>query len=304
MNLVANSEKMQAIVRVASRVAPTNATVLITGESGTGKNALAEFIHAKSKRAASNLVKIDCASLPRDLLEAELFGYERGAFTGATEAKPGRLESAHKSTLLLDEIALLPIEAQAKLLRVIEHREFERLGGRKTFKIDVRLIAATNVDLETAIERKTFREDLFFRLNVVRIEVPPLRERQADISDLSDCFLRLFAVKHGFENLVLAKDAAEVLQKYDFPGNIRELSNLLERAILTADSNKLTLKDFPSSIQNAQKESEKWLTLAQLEARYVRETLLLTRGNKAEAARLLGISRKNLYERIARREEQ
>ena len=303
MDLIAKSEKMRAIVHIAARVAPTDATVLITGESGTGKNALAEFIHASSKRAASDFIKIDCAALPPDLLEAELFGYERGAFTGATEAKPGRLESAHKSTLLLDEIALLPIEAQAKLLRVIQQREFERLGGRKTFKIDVRLIAATNVDLETAIERKTFREDLFFRLNVVRIEVPPLRERQADISDLSDYFLRFFAVKHGFENLVLAKDVAEVLQRYDFPGNIRELSNLLERAALTADDNKLTLKNFPSSIQNASKESEKWLTLAQLEARHVCKTLLLTKGNKAEAARLLGISRKNLYERLARDEK-
>ena len=304
MFLIANSEKMQAINRVAARVAPTNATVLITGESGTGKNALAEFIHAKSKRCASDFYKIDCAALPPDLLEAELFGYERGAFTGATEAKPGRLESAHKSTLLLDEIALLPIEAQAKLLRVIEEREFERLGGRKTFKIDVRLLAATNVDLETAIERRKFREDLFFRLNVVRIEVPPLRERQADISALSDYFLRFFAAKHGFENLVLAADVVEVLQKYEFPGNIRELSNLLERGVLTADGNKLTLKDFPPSIQRVSKESEKWLTLTELESRHVRETLLLTGGNKAEAARLLGISRKNLYERIARNEKQ
>lgn len=301
MNLVANSEKMQAIMRVATRVAPTDATVLITGESGTGKNALAEFIHSKSKRAANNLVKIDCAALPTDLLEAELFGYERGAFSGATEAKPGRLEAAHKSTLLLDEIALLPVEAQAKLLRVIEQREFERLGGRKTFKIDVRLIAATNVDLETAIERKTFREDLFFRINVVRIELPPLRERQADILDLSEYFLRFFAAKHGRGNFILAKDAAAILQKYDFPGNIRELSNLLERAVLTADNNKITINDFPPSIQNPKKmNGEKWLSLAEIETGHIRETLLLTKGNKAEAARLLGISRKNLYEKIAR----
>jgi transcriptional regulator with PAS, ATPase and Fis domain len=300
MDLVANSEKMQAIVRVAARVAPTDATVLITGESGTGKNALAQLIHHKSKRFSNNLVKIDCAALPKDLLEAELFGYERGAFTGATEAKPGQLESAHKSTLLLDEIALLPVESQAKLLRVIEQREFERLGGRKTFKIDVRLIAATNVDLETAIERKTFREDLFFRLNVVRIELPPLRERQADISELSEHFLRFFAAKHGRGNFILAKEAIIVLQKYDFPGNIRELANLLERAVLTADNNRITINDFPPSVQNAQKIDEKWLSMAELEARHVRETLLLTKGNKAEAARLLGISRKNLYERLAR----
>lgn len=301
--LVANSEKMQTVVRIAERVAPTDSTVLITGESGTGKNALCEFIHAKSKRADRELVNIDCAALPKDLIEAELFGFERGAFTGATESKAGRLEAAHKSTLLLDEIALVPFESQAKLLRVLEEREFERLGGRKIFKIDVRVIATTNVKLETAIERKTFREDLFFRLNVMRIELPPLRERQADIPDLCEYFLRFFSVKHGLENIALEKNALALLQKYDFPGNIRELSNLLERAVLTADSNKITVGNLPPLLQNTRRDKT-WLTLAELEEHHVRETLVLTRGNKSEAAKLLGISRKNLYERLARHEDQ
>jgi two-component system, NtrC family, response regulator HydG len=298
-DLVANSEKMQAVVRVAEKVAPTDATVLITGESGTGKNALAEFIHARSKRADRELVKIDCAALPKELLEAELFGHERGAFTGATEARPGRLEAAHKSTLLLDEIALLPIDAQAKLLRVLEQREFERLGGRKIFKIDVRVIATTNVDLENAIRQKRFREDLFFRLNVVRVEVPPLRQRRDDVTTLAQEFLQVYAAKHAREKMELSADALKLLEKYEFPGNVRELSNLIERAVLIANG-KITANQFPSSLQTASQNGKNWLTLAEVEEKHVLETLTLTKNNKSKAAKLLGISRKNLYEKLAR----
>src|SRR5436309_11810040 len=179
---------MREAVRLAERVATTDANVLVTGESGSGKDALAEFIHAHSPRAAQPLVKIDCATLPADLLEAELFGYERGAFTGASEAKPGRLEAAHGGTLVLNEIAHLSLEAQAKLLRVIEHREFERLGGRQTIEVDARLIALTNADLKNAVERRAFRDDLFYRLNVVQIAVPPLRERLEDFPSLARAF--------------------------------------------------------------------------------------------------------------------
>lgn len=293
---------MQAVVRIALKVAPTDATVLITGESGTGKNAVCDFIHANSKRASQNLVRIDCAALPKDLLAAELFGFERGAFTGATEARSGRLEAAHKSTLLLDEVALVPFESQAKLLRVLEEREYERLGGHKTLKIDVRVAATTNVDLELAIKQKTFREDLFFRLNVVRIKLPPLRERQADLIALINYFLRFFAAKHGRGRITLENDALHILQQYDFPGNIRELANLLERAVLTADNEKLTTKNFPPILFAARK-AEKWQTLAEIEQRHVCETLILTNGNKSRAAKLLGISRKNLYEKIARYEK-
>src|SRR5438067_7351896 len=188
---------MREAVGLAERVAPTDANVLITGESGAGKDALATFIHSRSRRADKALVKIDCATLPADLLEAELFGYERGAFTGASEAKPGRLEAAHRGTLVLDEIAHLSPNAQAKLLRVIENREFERLGGRKTIAVDARLIALTNADLKDAVERRAFRDDLFFRLNVVHIIVPPLRERANDLGPLTEAFARSYATKHG-----------------------------------------------------------------------------------------------------------
>src|SRR6267378_4883024 len=183
---------MREAIGLAERVASTDANVLITGESGAGKDAVASFVHQRSPRGAHAFVKIDCATLPGDLLEAELFGYERGAFTGASEAKPGRLEAAHRGTLVLDEIAYLPTDAQAKLLRVIETREFERLGGRRTIKVDARLIALTNVDLSRAVERRDFREDLFYRLNVVHIQVPPLRRRREDVPALIVDFLATF----------------------------------------------------------------------------------------------------------------
>src|SRR5438045_6240731 len=198
IEIVALSDAMREAVGLAERVATTDANVLITGESGAGKDALAAFIHSRSARAAQPLVKIDCATLPGELLESELFGYERGAFTGATEAKPGRLEGAHRGTLVLDEIAYLTMNAQAKLLRVIEQREFERLGGRKTIEVDARLIALTNTDLKNAVERRAFRDDLFYRLNVVQIAIPPLRARRQDFASLSRAFVQLYAQKHGW----------------------------------------------------------------------------------------------------------
>src|SRR6185369_4050685 len=188
---------MREAIRLADRVAATDANVLITGESGVGKDAVAFYIHSKSNRAAESFVKIDCGTLPSGLLEAELFGYERGAFTGASEEKPGRLEASHRGTLVLDEIAHLSIDSQAKLLRVIESREFERLGGRKTIKVDARLLALTNVDLSQAVKRQHFREDLFYRLHVVHIPVPPLRERAADLTELAQSFVGHYAAKHG-----------------------------------------------------------------------------------------------------------
>src|SRR6266566_461404 len=195
--MVALSDAMREVVGLAARVAATDANVLVTGESGSGKDALAAFIHARSPRAAQPLVKIDCATLPADLLEAELFGYERGAFTGASEAKPGRLEAAHGGTLVLDEIAHLSVDAQAKLLRVIEHREFERLGGRKTIEVDARLVALTNADLKNAVERRAFRDDLFYRLNMVQLQLPPLRDRVDDLEELGRSLLISCAMKHG-----------------------------------------------------------------------------------------------------------
>ena len=240
IEIVAQSEAMQEAVGLAERVAATDANVLVTGESGAGKDVLAFRIHSLSPRSMKPFVKIDCATLPGELLEAELFGYERGAFTSATESKPGRLEAAHKGTLVLDEIAYLSKDSQAKLLRVIETREFERLGGRSTLKVDARLIALTNVDLSKAVARRDFREDLFYRLNVVHIHLPPLRERAADL-----------------------------------PAPIR--------AAVSVGRNR-----------------QRPRSLAEVEAEYLEETLAATGGNKAAAARILGISRKNLYERLER----
>src|ERR1700741_3774484 len=214
---------MREAVALAERVAPTNANVLITGESGSGKDALAAFVHSRSQRAGQPLVKIDCATLPPDLLEAELFGYERGAFTGATEAKPGRLEAAHRGTMVLDEIAHLTSDAQAKLLRVIEQREFERLGGRKTIEVDARLIALTNADLKNAVARRAFRDDLFYRLNVVQLDVPALRNRIEDIKSLSRAFVASYAQKHEQRVKGISAEALGILVAYDFPGNVREL---------------------------------------------------------------------------------
>jgi transcriptional regulator with PAS, ATPase and Fis domain len=301
--IVALSDAMREAVRLAERVAPTEANVLVTGESGAGKDAVASFIHAHSQRADGPLVKIDCAALPRELLEAELFGYERGAFTGATEGRPGRLEAAHKGTLVLDEIAHLTTDAQAKLLRVIEGREFERLGGRKTIRVDARLVALTNVDLDDAVRRRAFREDLFYRLNIVRVHVPPLRERGADIEKLARGFLKTYAAKHGRANPSLSAEALAVLKAYDWPGNVRELANAVERAVIVAADGPVTAADLPEAMRAAvelRRRAKQRLTLAELEAEYVRETLAATKGNKAAAARLLGISRKNLYEKLAR----
>jgi two-component system response regulator AtoC len=294
---------MREVMRLAERVAATDANVLVTGESGAGKDALAGFIHTRSRRAANELVKIDCAALPSELLEAELFGYERGAFTGATEARPGRLEAAHKGTLLLDEIAHLSPDAQAKLLRVIERREFERLGGRRTIKVDARLIALTNVDLEEAIRRRGFREDLFYRLNVVRLHVPPLRERALDVPELARRFLKTYAHKHGRLANAFAPQAVSLLEAYEYPGNVRELANTIERAVIVSTGARVEAADLPASLQAAsvvRQRRERRQTLAELEADYIAETLQAAKGNKSEAARMLGISRKNLYEKLAR----
>jgi len=307
IEIVARSEAMREAIRLADRVALTDTNVLITGESGVGKDALALYIHAKSGRANQSFVKIDCATLPSGLLEAELFGYERGAFTGASDAKPGRLEAAHRGTLVLDEIAYLSIDSQAKLLRVIETKEFERLGGRGSITVDARLIALTNVDLNDAVNRKTFREDLYYRLNVMQITVPPLRQRAADLAELAQSYVSVYAAKHGREVNDLSEEALRFLAEYEFPGNVRELANTIERAVIVSAGKQIELADLPESIRTivtlGRKRSEP-PTLAQVEAEHVQEVLAATKGNKTEAARILGISRKNLYEKLARVQQQ
>ena len=303
IEIFARSPRMREAVGLAERVAATDSNVLITGESGAGKDALALFIHLRSRRAGQPYVKIDCATLPRELVEAELFGFERGAFSGATEAKPGRFEAANKGTIVLDEIAHLSTDAQAKLLRVIESREFERLGGRRTIKVDARLIALTNVELEGAVARRSFREDLYYRLNVIQIAVPPVRERGEDLSKLVQHFLQLYSEKHGRKVERISPSAAAILRAYDFPGNARELANAIERAVIVATGRRIEEADLPGGIADAVKASrmrEQPLSLAELEAAHIRQVLAATNGNKTECARILGISRKNLYEKIAR----
>ena len=307
IEIVARSEAMREAVRLAERVAETDANVLITGESGVGKDALGFYIHAKSKRHPHSFVKIDCATLPPALLEAELFGYERGAFTGAGEEKPGRLEAAHRGSLVLDEIAHLSLESQAKLLRVIETREFERLGGRRTIKVDARLIALTNVDLADAVKRGLFREDLYYRLNVVHIVVPTLRERSDDLAELAQSFVATYAAKHGRAARELSATALSLLGQYDFPGNVRELANTIERAVIVSNGKQLEVEDLPESIRVAvsiKQRRDQPPALAEVEAEYVKQVLEGAKGNKTEAARILGISRKNLYEKLARQKKK
>jgi two-component system response regulator AtoC len=307
IEIVAHSEAMREAVRLAERVAATDANVLVTGESGVGKDAVAFYIHSKSSRATESFVKIDCGTLPSGLLEAELFGYERGAFTGASEEKPGRLEASHRGTLVLDEIAHLSIDSQAKLLRVIETREFERLGGRKIIKVDARLIALTNVDLSDAVRRHHFREDLYYRLHVVHIEVPPLRERKEDLPELIQALVKSYAAKHGRPVSDVSSDALALLGEYQFPGNVRELGNTIERAVIVSTSERIELDDLPEPIRAAarvQRRQVKPQSLAQVEAEYMAEILAAVKGNKTEAARVLGISRKSLHERLARQKER
>jgi two-component system, NtrC family, response regulator AtoC len=303
MKLVTNSPAMQAVAELIDRVAATASNVLVLGESGTGKDATARLIHDRSPRRDRPFVKIDCAALPEELLESELFGYEKGAFTGATESKPGRLEAAGGGTLVLDEIASLIPQSQAKLLRVIEERSFERLGGKQLIKIDVRIIALANVDIKEAVRARGFRDDLYYRLAVVTIELPRLIDRFEDIPQLADEFVRQFASRSGRLGVRLSSEALEALSDYDFPGNVRELRNIIEHAVLTTNQEVIEPDGLPEYLRSAARLMQSRRvkpSLAELEAVYIREVLEHTRGNKTRAAEILGISRKNLYEKMRR----
>jgi transcriptional regulator with PAS, ATPase and Fis domain len=246
--IVGRSPQMQEILRIIQKVAPSPSTVLISGESGTGKELVALEIHRNSDRAAKPFIKINCAAIPHNLIESELFGYEKGAFTGALNSKPGRFELAHEGTMFLDEVADMPLEMQVKLLRVIQESEFERVGGLQTIKINVRLIAASNKDVQKEVLAGRFREDLFYRLNVVPMCVPPLRERKGDLEDLIYYFIRRFNDRLGKKIEAVDNLALQVLTKFGWPGNIRQLENVLERAVLMSDQNILRLQDLPSEI--------------------------------------------------------
>lgn len=303
VEIVAVSSAMREMMKTFERVAQTDANLLIRGESGAGKDLLVQLLHTRSARREAQLVKIDCSTLPQDLLESELFGYERGAFTGATSAKPGRLEAAQGGTLVFDEIVNLGLQAQAKLLRVIEERAFMRLGGISPIKIDVRFVALSNIDLALAVERGLLRSDLYHRLNVVMLELPPLRARREDLAVLIDHFLHAAAARHGKPAQRLSEEAEALLVNYEFPGNVRELQNIIERAVILAPGGVETigaecLPDYLLSTTRLVAARGHQMTLAELEAFYIREVLVQTRGHKTRAAQILGISRKNLYEKL------
>ena len=305
-NVVARSPKMQEVLATVDRVAPTNSTVLLGGESGVGKDLIARAIHEKSRRASGPFLKINSTAIPENLLESELFGFEKGAFTGAVASKPGKFELADKGTLFLDEIGDVPPATQVKLLRVLQEREFERLGGTKTVKVDVRLIAATNRDLREALEQGTFREDLYYRLNVVPIDIAPLRERKEDIPDLVNLFVSRFAGESGKMIEGITQQAMQILVNYHWPGNVRELQNIVERACALSKGPRLEAGDIhidqrPSKGGNgAPGFLPEGMTLEQWEDEMVQEALKRANGNKSQAARLLGLSRNALRYRLSK----
>jgi len=297
---IAADPASQRLLAVAEKVAPAPTTLLITGESGSGKDHLARLVHELSPRRDAPFLKIDCTSLPPQLIESELFGHERGAFTGAVERKLGRLELGGKGTIVLDEIAALSPEAQGKLLRVLQERAFERLGGTETLRIEARLIALTNTDLQSAVAAGHFREDLFFRLSVLPIVVPPLRDRRADIIPIAEHFVATLAAIHNRDSVQLSEPARRVVAAYSWPGNLRELRNALERAVIFAKIAELQPEDFPDNIRAAAGGAARLTGLRSLEAferEAIAQTLEATRYHITKSAEILGISRKTLLEK-------
>jgi formate hydrogenlyase transcriptional activator len=301
--MVGPSDAWQAVLKAATQVASTDTTVLLVGESGTGKEVVARFIHHASNRANGPFVALNCAALPEQLLESELFGYERGAFTGAQQAKPGQIELAAGGVLFLDEVAEMSASAQAKFLRVLQEREFQRLGSTRMLKANVRVIAATNRDLQKALERGDFREDLFYRLQVFDIKLPPLRARPTDILPLSDAFLEQIGQTFGRPPSGLTRDAKEALMHYDWPGNVRELRNALERAAILCEGGLITTEHL--SLDNGRRGPRppvgaSTTDLSAVERDMIAQVLADCSGNKSKAAAMLGISRTQLYVRLRR----
>lgn len=310
LNLLSNSATTygmsEDISRQLDKIASLNCSVLITGETGTGKSTLARLIHQRSKRRESPFVAISCAALPRELLEAELFGYERGAFTGAIKARPGKLETANGGTLFLDEIGDMALELQPKLLMFLEDRVIERIGSNHSKKIDTRIISATLHDLSMMCVDKSFRNDLFFRLKVISLHIPPIREKSDHLPHLVRKLLNKIGVRHQIPDLVIEESAMAKILEYDWPGNVRELENCLERTILISGNSKICIKsihiDKPVVNRRAIAEipslSLGGLPLAHIERQAINQTLELCKGNKREAARYLGISEKSIYNKM------
>lgn len=314
--------KMQKVYELAKKVAKSSSNVLILGESGTGKEVLAKYIHFCSERKGP-FVAVNCAAIPEELLEAELFGYEKGAFTGAIKNKPGKFEIAHKGTLFLDEVGELSPKLQAKLLRVIQEKQVERLGGEVPIKVDVRILSATNKNLEREVKEGRFREDLYFRLNVIPIEIPPLRERKEDLKLLTQFFLKKFCEREGLEEKVFSSEVWKVWLNYHWPGNIRELQNLVERLVILTDGKEITLKDLPSfllekkvELKETKEINEKFYftnfplkefdeegidlneVLREIEKYYLKKALEFSQGVKTKAAKLLKLNRTTFIEKL------
>ncbi|MGA2957727.1 MAG: sigma-54 dependent transcriptional regulator [Thermodesulfobacteriota bacterium] len=303
--IIGKSEKMKELFDLLAQVAPTDATVLILGESGTGKELVANAIHHNSPRATQPFIKVACAALPETLLESELFGHEKGAFTGAIARKEGRFQLAHRGAILLDEVGEMSATTQAKILRVLQEKEFEPLGSTRVVKVDVRVIAATNKDLEKEIREGRFREDLFYRLNVVPVSLPPLRERKEDIPALASHFLSIYREKNKKELREISGKALDLLVRYDWPGNIRELENCIERAVVIARGEIIAPADLPPQIQALSSEKEdsevrfpSGISLQEVEKALILRTLEDTGGNRSRAAEILGINRRTLQMKL------
>jgi Nif-specific regulatory protein len=302
-HIVGNSSAMKRVYDQVSQVARSNTTVLLRGESGTGKELIANAIHYNSLRSKKPFVRVNCAALPETLIESELFGYEKGAFTGADSRKKGRFELAEGGTLFLDEIGDLSPQTQIKLLRVLQEREFERVGGTETIKANVRIITATNKNLEEAIAEGTFREDLFYRLNVFTIFLPPLRERKSDILLLAESFVEKYEREHGKHIKRISTPAIDMLSSYHYPGNVRELENTIERAVLVCDGNVIHGHHLPPTLQTAEitnTVTQVSLTAAveALERDIIQDSLKTTRGNRGKAAKMLDTTERILCYKI------
>jgi DNA-binding NtrC family response regulator len=301
--IVGESPAIQLLRQTINTVAPSDANVFVWGESGTGKELVAKALHSKSKRATKPFIAINCAALPKDILENELFGHEKGAFTGALNQKPGCFELADGGTLFLDEIGEMSSETQAKLLRAIEEQAFRRLGGRHEIKVDVRVVAATNREVSSALDQGILRSDLYYRLSVVEIELPPLRNRKQDILPLANHFLRMFALKYSKDIKGFTSDYVEMLQAYHWPGNIRELRNAIERAVVICPGESISVLDLPEKILKTQNEILHisipiGSSVEEAEKKLILETLASVGNNKAKAARILGVSRKTLHNKL------
>jgi DNA-binding NtrC family response regulator len=305
LSLLYSDPEMRRILDLAGRVAASDANVLITGESGTGKSLLASTIQRQSRRAAGPFVTVSCANMSEELLESDLFGHEKGAFTGADARRIGKFEQAHTGTLFLDEVSELSPRLQGKLLRVVQERAFERLSGEETIRVDIRLLASSSTDLEDAARGDRFRRDLYYRLNVIAIRIPALRERPDDILLLAEAFLEEAGGRHQKRGLRLRSETRELLRYHPWPGNVRELKNVIESAVISSTSQDVGPEDLPlSSTQRTgailRAATAEMMTLDKLEVSYIREVLRMTRGNKTEAARILGINRKTLLEKRKR----